>query len=129
MPEQIVTDLGLDLELRSRSTASFTPYARDGQALGLLVARPEGSATRSSFATLTGSAEEYERWQDFYADVEGMAGVIPPTLLDVLRPESEIAAQLDPAIWRLVGKAPLGVACERRLSADLVSGVRGKTAR
>ncbi|HEY9562912.1 MAG TPA: NAD(P)/FAD-dependent oxidoreductase [Nocardioides sp.] len=128
MPEQIVTDLGLDLELRSRSTASFTPYARDGQALGLLVERPEGSATRSSFATLTGSAEEYERWQAFYADVEGMAGVIAPTLLDVLRPESEIAAQIDPETWRQVVKDPLGVAIESRFSDDLVRGVVGTDA-
>src|SRR5580765_2779918 len=29
-PEKIIRDLGLNLELRRRATASFTPYARNG---------------------------------------------------------------------------------------------------
>ena len=49
LPESIVTDLGLELRLASRSTASYTPVLRDGMAQGLLVERPEGPATRDSF--------------------------------------------------------------------------------
>src|SRR5437667_8459325 len=30
LPEKIIRDLGLQLELRRRATASFTPYVRDG---------------------------------------------------------------------------------------------------
>src|SRR5580704_8365814 len=30
LPDKIIRDLGLRLELRSRATASFTPYRRDG---------------------------------------------------------------------------------------------------
>src|SRR5450432_229698 len=29
-PEKIIRDLGLDLELRRRTTGSFTPYEKDG---------------------------------------------------------------------------------------------------
>src|ERR1700740_1544486 len=59
LPESIISELGLDLRLASRSTASYTPVRRDGLAAGLLVERPEGPATRDSFRALTGSDAEY----------------------------------------------------------------------
>src|SRR6478609_810569 len=31
LPEKIVSDLGLNLELRRRATGSFTPYAKNGR--------------------------------------------------------------------------------------------------
>src|SRR6267154_5950751 len=37
LPEKIIRDLGLRLELRSRATASFTPYEREGVHRGLLL--------------------------------------------------------------------------------------------
>src|SRR5579862_7161395 len=55
LPESIISDLGLSLQLASRATASYTPVVRDGIAGGLLVERPEGAATRESFRALTGS--------------------------------------------------------------------------
>ena len=36
-PEKIIRDLGLDLELRRRKIASYTPYLRDGRNGGLLL--------------------------------------------------------------------------------------------
>src|SRR6476620_4498299 len=36
LPEKIIRDLGLNLELRSRATGSFTPYERNGAHHGLL---------------------------------------------------------------------------------------------
>ena len=45
LPDQIVSDLDLDLELRSRPVASYTPVHRDGTDSGLLVERNEGTAT------------------------------------------------------------------------------------
>ena len=80
LPESIVTDLGLDLRLVSRSTASYTPVRRDGVARGLLVERPEGPATRDSFRELTGSDADYAAWRDFYRQVGELAEVIAPTL-------------------------------------------------
>src|SRR5207302_7868030 len=37
LPEKIVKDLGLNLELRRRATASFTPYLNHGMPDGLLL--------------------------------------------------------------------------------------------
>ena len=36
-PEKIIRDLGLNLELRRRETASFTPYKKNGRHDGLLL--------------------------------------------------------------------------------------------
>src|SRR3954471_2950066 len=55
MPQSLIDELGLDLELRSRDTASYTPY--DGG--GLLIETAEGEATRRSFRDRTGSDDEF----------------------------------------------------------------------
>jgi phytoene dehydrogenase-like protein len=73
LPEQIIEDLDLRLELRSRRTASYTPVVRDGKHTGLLVERPEGTLTAESFKALTGSDAEYDAWRAFYGEVTDFA--------------------------------------------------------
>ena len=46
-----------------------------------MVERPEGAATRASFAALTGSDAEYDAWTAFYGAVGSLASVLAPTLL------------------------------------------------
>ncbi|GAB3068632.1 NAD(P)/FAD-dependent oxidoreductase [Nocardioides zeae] len=123
LPEQVVSDLGLDLRLVSRSTASYSPYRRDGVDGGLLVERPEGPATRQSFAALTGSDDAYEAWTAFYGEVEELARVVAPTLTQPLPRVDDLAARVPATIWRDVVERPLGEAVERRFADDLVRGV------
>ncbi|UMG91679.1 NAD(P)/FAD-dependent oxidoreductase [Nocardioides sp. TF02-7] len=123
LPDQVVTDLGLDISLVSRPTASYTPVVRDGRHGGLLVEREEGEATRRSFAELTGSDREYDAWRAFYADVARLGWVVAPTLLEPLPREREVQAQVDPVTWRDVVVQPLGEAIERRFTDDTVRGV------
>src|SRR6266699_1336576 len=47
-PEKIIRDLGLNLELRRRATASFTPYVRDGRDDGLLLSNVGEEKSRQS---------------------------------------------------------------------------------
>jgi len=128
LPEQILTDLGLDLALVSRSTASYTPFVRDGSAGGLLVERPEGEATRRSFRELTGDESEYAAWREFYADVSDLAQVVSPTLLQPLPTDRQIREQVDPGVWRDLVETPLGATIEKRFRDDLVRGVVGTDA-
>ncbi len=123
LPESIVTDLGLDLRLVSRSTASYTPVRRDGVARGLLVERPEGPATRDSFRELTGSDADYAAWREFYRQVGELAEVIAPTLTRPLPRESALRRQADEGLWREVVDRPLGEAIEKRFRDDTVRGV------
>lgn len=125
MPAELVDDLGLDLELRSRATASYTPYERDGEARGLLVETDEGDATRASFRALTGGDEAFEAWQAFYAEVAGLADAVAPTLLQPLPRRSDLGPVVGQQVWTDVVEQPLGAALERRFDDDLVRGVVG----
>ena len=72
LPDKVVADLGLGLDLRSRAVASYTPVRRSGRDVGLMVERPEGVVTRESFRALTGGDTEYEAWADFYGSVKSL---------------------------------------------------------
>jgi len=123
MPTELIADLGLDLELRSRATASFTPYdGVDGPA-GLLVETDEGPATRESFRALTGGDTEFTAWQRFYAEIATLARVVAPTLLAPLPRLSSLREQVDQQIWTDLIDQPIGAAIERRFRDDLVRGV------
>jgi phytoene dehydrogenase-like protein len=123
LPDAVIKDLGLDLRLASRSTASYTPVLRDGTAAGLLVERPEGPATRASFRTLTGSDAEYDAWRDFYRQVGELAAVVAPTLTQPLPRASALRQQAGQDLWRDLVERPLGEAVERRFRDETVRGV------
>jgi len=123
LPESIVADLGLDLRLASRSTASYTPVLREGVAKGLLVERPEGPATRDSFRALTGSDAEYGAWREFYGQVGELAAIVAPTLTQPLPTASALRQQADPVLWRELVERPLGEAIEKRFRDKTVRGV------
>jgi len=123
LPEQIRTDLGLDIELASRQTASYSPYLDGSRATGLLVETPEGEATAASFRAVTGSDEEYAAWQSFYDEVSNLARAVAPTLTSPLPTSAAIRSEVGAPIWRDIVERPLGEAIERRFGNDLVRGV------
>ncbi|MER7609763.1 NAD(P)/FAD-dependent oxidoreductase [Nocardioides sp. NPDC127503] len=123
LPEQIRTDLGLDIELASRQTASYSPYLDGSRATGLLVETPEGEATAASFRAVTGSNEEYAAWQSFYDEVSDLARAVAPTLTSPLPTGAAIRSEVGAPIWRDIVERPLGEAIERRFANDLVRGV------
>ena len=123
LPEQIVRELELPLELRSRRTASYSPTVRDGEHLGLFVERDEGAVTRESFRRLTGSDEEYDAWRAFYAEMGELAGVVAPTLTAPLPSADLLRERVGGPIWDQVVERPLGEVIERRFADDLVRGV------
>src|SRR5881394_4133480 len=47
-PEKIIRELGLNLELRRRTTGSFTPYAKDDRHDGLLLSNVDKEVGRKS---------------------------------------------------------------------------------
>ena len=65
-PEKIIRDLGLNLELRRRATASFTPYLNHGQHDGLLLNNVNEEISRQSMFELTGNKTEFEQMKAFY---------------------------------------------------------------
>src|ERR1700738_844838 len=61
LPEKIIRDLGLNLELRRRATGSFTPYIKSGTHDGLLISNIDEQVSRQSIVDLTGSDADYEQ--------------------------------------------------------------------
>jgi len=123
LPEQLIRELDLGVELRSRTTASYTPWLRDGQSGGLLVERPEGEGTRASLRELTGGDDEYAAWQEFYGRVRRFAEVLQPTLLEPLVLERTIREQVDAATWADFVTEPIASVIERTFLNDVVRGV------
>lgn len=127
MPYAVVRDLELDLELRSRPVASYTPVIRDGKHDGLLVERRPGARTADSFRRLAGSDREWRSWQEFYARIERAARVIAPTLLEPLAPKGELMKSVREAcgagFWDRFMERPLGEVIEETFADDDVRGV------
>lgn len=119
LPQQIISELGLDVELRSRRVASYTPAARGD----LLVERTEGEATRASFRRLAGGDGEYEAWVNFHERIRGFAAVVAPKLMEPLPRAGDLRAQLDPALWSALVQRPIGELLEAAFADDTVRGV------
>ena len=119
LPDQIVADLGLELELRSRKVASYSPVG-DG---GVLVERPEGPGTRASFTALTGSDDEYEAWVDFEHLLHRFAVAVAPTLTHPLPRAAILRDRMGADDWAALVELPLGELVEARFRDDTVRGL------
>lgn len=119
LPASVVAELGLDLELRSRRVASYTPTQRGD----LLVERSEGAATRASFRALTGGDEAYEAWRTFYDRVAELAAVVVPTLTRPLPHAAELRTAVPDALWHDLVERPVGEVLTRTFADDAVRGV------
>ena len=120
LPAQIISDLGLDVELAPRRFGSFTP-ASDGDS-GLLIDKTDAAATEASFASVAASAD-FARWNEFYAKTETIAQRLFGTVLEPLKTTSEVAALLGPELWREFFEQPIGQTIEETFESDLVRGV------
>jgi phytoene dehydrogenase-like protein len=127
LPYAIVRDLELDVELRSRPVASYTPVLREGKPDGLLVERRPGARTADSFRRLTGSDREWNAWQEFYGRIERAARVLAPTLLEPLAPKGEVMKAVRDAVggtfWDAFVERPIGEMVEVGFADDDVRGV------
>ena len=124
LPDQIVSDLGLDFECISRTVSSYTPYSRDGKDSGLYVARQWDKETEASFMELDPSGAEWAAWQDFYNEIAEFAVKIAPSMLHPLKSRSELKAEINmPEVWDYLMERPIGEVIQARFKDDLVRGV------
>ena len=127
-PDKIIRDLGLNLELRRRAIASFTPYRNDGHHEGLLLSNVDDEASRKSIVDLTGSDTEFEQMKKFYDLSRVFAERTWDSMLEPLVAKEEMARSfnnddLSREAWRSLAEEPLGLAIERYLQNDLVRGL------
>ncbi|URM94075.1 NAD(P)/FAD-dependent oxidoreductase [Actinomadura madurae] len=114
LPSKIVRDLGLDVELRGRRFASYTP-AGDG---GLLIDNGDPARTAASLGGDAGA------WRRFYAMAGRVAERVAPTLLEPLRDRAELRRVVDDdEAWRDLFERPIGDVVSERFADDVVRGV------
>ena len=109
LPEAIVGDLGLDLRLASRATASYTPVRRDGVARGLLVERPEGPADQGQLPRPDRLRRRVRRpGATSTQQVGEVAAAVAPTLTAPLPRPAALRPQVDPVHLAGPGRAAAG---------------------
>src|SRR2546423_14520952 len=128
LPEKIIRDLGLKLELRRRTTVSFTPYVRDGKQGGLLLSNVSEEASARSMFERTGNRHEYEEMKKFYELSRVFAEHAWDSMLEPLVARNEFKRRFENdrisgEAWRSLVEEPLGGAIERYLKDDLVRGL------
>jgi phytoene dehydrogenase-like protein len=125
-PQKILDDLGLDLELKSRPVASYTPRWNGEQLQELLVSNESVERTRASFEALPGGAEDYRGYVKLQEMQASMAKLIWPTLLEPLQSRKNMMAGLDRQqrmAWDAFMENPLGQVIEQHIASDLVRGM------
>ena len=120
LPNQIIKELGLEVELAPRRFGSFTPDPLTGN--GLLIDKDDAFATEASFASIN-AAGDFDRWNEFYAKTELIAQKLFGTVLEPLRIKSDVAALLGPELWREFFEQPIGKTIEATFESGLVRGV------
>ncbi|HAM02317.1 MAG TPA: FAD-dependent oxidoreductase [Acidimicrobiaceae bacterium] len=117
-PEELASQLGVDLRLLRRRIAWCTP---DGGG-ALVVDNLDAQATADSFAAV-GLQGEFERWVSWQALTGHIAAAVAPTLLEPLRPAEFFRDRLGAAGWELLTSRPLGDTLDDAFGTDLVRGV------
>jgi phytoene dehydrogenase-like protein len=118
-PAALLRSLGIEVELRARAVASYTPRGHGG-----LLVTDDVTSTRTSMAAATGDPNEFEAWDRFYATVGGVARRLFPTLTEPLRSREETRRIVDDdAAWDALVESPLSAILERTFSSDLVKGI------
>src|SRR6476469_6687103 len=127
-PEKVIRDLGLKLELRRRSTGSFTPYVKNGRHGGLLLSNVDEGISEQSIFELTGNRREHEQMKKFYQLSRVFAEHAWDSMLEPLVAKKDFNLrfendEISREAWRALVEEPLGRAIERYLQDDLVRGL------
>jgi phytoene dehydrogenase-like protein len=121
MPEQIIRELGLDVQLARRRYSSYTP--QPGTDRGLLVDAGDEEATRASFAAI-GAAGDADGFAGFYDRTTRLAAALFPTLTGPLPTAAAVRDAAGAAsAWSEIVDAPIADAIEAAVGHDLVRGV------
>ena len=128
LPQKIIRDLGLKLELRRRATASCTPYVNHGHHGALLLSNVDEDVSRRSMFELTGNDTEYETLKRFYALPRAFAERVWDSMLEPLVSKGDMARwfkvdEVSRESWHSLVEEPLGNAIEHYLRDDLLRGL------
>lgn len=123
LPQRVIDDLGLEIELVRRRFSSYTPDPAD-PTRGLLVDRDAGPEASAAAFARVGAEPDLDAWRALGGDTTKLAEALFPTLTEPLPTRDEARALVgDDRVWRDFVERPLGEAIDARFSSDLVRGV------
>jgi phytoene dehydrogenase-like protein len=122
LPQRIIDDLGLEIQLVRRRYSSYTPVPGAPEK-GLLVDNHDSSATAASFAGI-GEASDAAGFEAFYGKTARLAEKLWPTVTAPLRTRSEVREMVgDDELWNAFMERPLSEVIEADLEGDIARGV------
>ncbi|NBX22751.1 MAG: NAD(P)/FAD-dependent oxidoreductase [Microbacteriaceae bacterium] len=122
LPQRIIDDLGLRVDLIRRRYSSYTPVPGAPER-GLLIDAQDAQATAASFESIGDSADA-TGFAAFYADTTRLAEKLWPTVTQPLLTRSEVKRIVnDDELWNAFIERPLGNAIESYLAGDVARGV------
>ncbi|WP_426321324.1 phytoene desaturase family protein [Microbacterium sp. E-13] len=123
LPRSIVDDLGLGIRLLRRRYSSYTPDPAD-PTRGVLVDTADAAATADSFAQVTGSTAEAERFADFSERIAPVGRLLFPSMTEPLRRAAAVRGDLgDDDLWGELVERPLGELLRSSLDTDIARGI------
>ncbi|MDF9276734.1 NAD(P)/FAD-dependent oxidoreductase [Arthrobacter sp. EH-1B-1] len=121
LPQQIIEDLDLDLQLVRRRYSSYTPLP--GFDVGLLIDISDDEATRASFERI-GAENDTGGFASFHRSTSILGEKLWPTVTQPLLRRAEARALVgDDSVWEDFIERPVGEVIERCVDSDLVRGV------
>lgn len=122
LPEQVATDLEINVPLARRSFASYTPDPAD-PTRGLLIPSDDESALRDRITQFTGNPDAADAWISFYERTSRFAAEVFPSLLEPLVSVEEMKSRVSEEDWRDFVERPLGEVIEATFDDDVLRGV------
>lgn len=126
-PGKIVNDLSLNLKLRSRGTASWTPVVdAEGRRRDLLIRNNDPGANLAAFREFCGHDQDYRGCQHLEEMQQQLASLVWPGLTQPLLTRQEMKSRLPSdatAAWQALIEEPIGRVIEREIQDDAVRGL------
>ena len=117
LPQQVIDDLGLEIELAPRRYSSYTPNPLGTG--GLLIDRNDQARTKQSFESV--DSQDFENWNSFYSRTTELAQKLFPSVTAPLKKKSEVIQELGELAEFI--ERPIGELVEENFQSDLVRGV------
>ncbi len=127
IPDEIIRDLELNIELKSRKFASYTPYFQNGKAKGLLISNEDENLSRESFLELTGDDSDWQGYQELLKMEQEFAEEIWDSMLLPLKSKSDWKKHFEAIgkaeVWKAFVEKPIGEIIEEKVKSDVLRGV------
>lgn len=126
-PKELLSELGIELNLLRRNIASYTPYNQQGVDKGLIISNVDEEVSKQSILDLGYGEEEWEGYQSILQKQQTFAELIWDSFLSPLKSKEEWKAYFEAKgqaeLWTSFVEEPIGKLIESHVKSDILRGV------